>query len=147
MENKYEFPLIGGGREENETGLQSLIREVKEESMGKIQLDLNKIKKIGEFIKLGDFETFGYKNKKEFQFNGKKINIYFYPVKVEELSSFVFDGDEAMGEKYDWVDLETYLTGNEFITREILENQIQSLNQKSNNSKINSNSAILQKGI
>ncbi len=75
-------------------------------------------------IKLGDFKTFGYKNEKEFQFNGKKINIYFYPVKVEELSSFVFSGDEAKGEKYDWIDLETYLAGNDFITREILESQI-----------------------
>jgi uridine kinase len=129
VENKYDFPLIGGGREENETGLQALIREVKEESLDRIQLDLSKIKKIGEFIKMGDFKTFGYKNEKEFQFNGKKINIYFYPVKVEELSSFVFSADEAMGEKYDWVDLETYLTGNEFISKEILENQIQSLTQ------------------
>jgi hypothetical protein len=53
VENKYEFPLIGGDREDGETGLEALIREVKEESMGKIQLDLNdlnKIKKIGEFI-------------------------------------------------------------------------------------------------
>jgi hypothetical protein len=45
-------------------------------------------------------------------------------VKVEELSSFVFSGDEAKGEKYDWIDLETYLAGNDFITREILESQI-----------------------
>lgn len=113
------FPLIGGGREINESGLECLAREVIEESENRIVLDISQVKKIGEFIKPGNFETFGYKNKDQFLFDGKLLHIYFYPLKKEQIEGFTFFGDEKLGERYDWVELQEYLQNDEFISPKV----------------------------
>jgi glutamyl/glutaminyl-tRNA synthetase len=117
-----DFYLLGGGRESNEKGLESLIREAKEESLNKIILEPQKIQKICDFR---------VNSQKKWQrddqsFDGKELNVYFYPIEVEEIKSFVLteknEKNQEQNWKFDWYNLNEVLESNNFLTYPIWHN-------------------------
>ncbi len=115
IDSGSDFGLLGGGRNIGESGLDCLVREIKEETEGRLILDVKKIKFVGEFITVGNYQYFGYKSADKFPYQGKLVNIYTYPLAHSQLSKFTFFGDEELGETYDWVDRDIFVKRNQYI--------------------------------
>lgn len=102
------YYLIGGGRKDGETYLENLKREIAEETYDKIQVDETKIIKICSFKAYSPFTYPG-----EGDFDGRAINIYFYPLKVEEIQAYTLvDGQTH---QVDWHDLAAVLEDNQYL--------------------------------
>lgn len=102
------YYLIGGGRKDDENPIENLKREITEETYGKIELDGSKIIKICDYKV---YKPFHYEN--EGDFAGRFINVYFYPLKVEQIDSYTLvDGTTH---KVDWYDLNSFLADNKYL--------------------------------
>lgn len=102
------YYLIGGGRKEGEDYLDNLKREIDEETEGKVVVDESKIIKICNYKAYSPFDYPG-----ESQYDGRDINVYFYPLKVEEISGYtLIDGGTH---QVDWFDLADFLVDNKYL--------------------------------
>jgi glutamyl/glutaminyl-tRNA synthetase len=112
--DSFIYHQMGGGREDDESSLESLIREVKEESDGKIIIDPNNlIKLISHEIIFPEQDLLSNPNNNERElYDGKEHNLYFY-----NLDSDKFDGlVNSEGEIFEWRNLNVVLNENRFIT-------------------------------
>ncbi|GAB4147594.1 MAG: hypothetical protein OHK0017_09460 [Patescibacteria group bacterium] len=105
------YHQMGGGRDEGENALQSLTRELLEESAGKVQIDRDK---LIPFTSL----SFSYNEPREHQgviHDGKQMNFYFHPLDFETVTGYTIDefGQEL---KFDWVELPELISSNRYIT-------------------------------
>lgn len=97
------FPMIGGGREKDEDYKKCLVREVREETEGKVILEIEKVTKICEFDFLEKFESGGK------SYDGKSINIYIYKYNKSDLESFDYYGESGYSQFFEWIPVERYL--------------------------------------
>jgi len=102
------YYLIGGGRKEGEDFIDNLKREIDEETQGKVLVDEIKIIKICNYKAYSPFDYPG-----EGHYDGRDIHVYFYPLKMEEMSSFtLIDGGSH---QVDWYDLASFLENNNYL--------------------------------
>jgi glutamyl/glutaminyl-tRNA synthetase len=104
------FPL-GGGKDEGESDIDCLIREVQEESNNQLTLDPSKLIKIASYQYL---EQWG-------EFEGKHCHLYFYPlaqVELQNINTLDEWKSKQQGENvyntYIWCSLEDFITNNPF---------------------------------
>jgi glutamyl/glutaminyl-tRNA synthetase len=105
------FYLIGGGRDEGEASIDGLIREVSEETYGKINLDTEKLIHIDSVQLLSSVQW----EREGTMWDGKEMNFWFYPLSESELPSYQLFEDGIQDKWiYDWVDLTEVIETNDF---------------------------------
>jgi glutamyl/glutaminyl-tRNA synthetase len=106
------FYLIGGGRDEGETPIEGLVREVKEETFGKIILNVEKLINIDTVQLLSSVQW----ERDGILWDGKEMNFWFYPLSETELPTFqLFEDGIQDNWIYDWYDLAEVIRANEFV--------------------------------
>ncbi len=103
------FYPIGGGRE-GDNPLESLKREVEEESMGQIELDKSKPIPITPINVLRPFKYLDGS-----QWDGKQMHFYFYPLKTSEIKGQILP-DSGKEWDYQWYPLIDVIKQNKYIT-------------------------------
>lgn len=112
------FYCIGGGRDEGESAIEGLIREVHEESGGKIELNTSKLK----FIQTVNIESAKNWTRDETKFDGKQMDCWFYPASQNEIKPFhleddvTFNGTTSRENWYfDWFDIQEVILSNDYL--------------------------------
>ena len=113
-----QFYCIGGGRDQGETGVEGLCREVREETNGKLILDPTKL----EFIQQVNIQSAQKWSRDDIEYDGKEMNFWFYPIKVSELDGFVLneeidlDGDfNKHNWQFEWFNLSEVILSNDYL--------------------------------
>ena len=108
-----EYYMIGGGRDEGETSQQALIREVGEETYGKIIIDETKLKFISKVTLLSQEQW----EREGVLWNGKEMNFWFYPLSESELEPYLLFEDQGIQDKwfFEWFDLAEVIGSNDFM--------------------------------
>lgn len=105
------YYMLGGGIDEGESELETLLREVREESLDKIILDPNNCKHISTCNILGQKKF----TRDGIEFDGKEMSFWFSAVdsnQFEILKSI----DSGIEYDYKWVPLQTLIETNTHIT-------------------------------
>jgi 8-oxo-dGTP pyrophosphatase MutT (NUDIX family) len=106
------FYLIGGGRDEGETPIEGLVREVKEETFGKVKIDLDKLVHITSVQLLSSMQW----ERDGKVWDGKELNFWFYPLCEGELPSYqLFEDGTQDRWVYDWHNLTEVIETNDFV--------------------------------
>jgi glutamyl/glutaminyl-tRNA synthetase len=106
------FYLIGGGRDLGETPIEGLIREVEEETYGKINLDVEKLIHINSVQLLSSVQW----ERDGTLWDGKEMNFWFYPLSESELPSYQLFEDGIQDRWiYDWHDLIEVIEMNDYV--------------------------------
>jgi Anticodon binding domain/NUDIX domain len=106
------FYLIGGGRDEGETPIDGLVREVSEETYGKINLDIEKLIHIDSVQLLSSVQW----ERDGTMWDGKDLNFWFYPLSESELPLYQLFEDGIQDKWiYDWHDLSEVIETNDYI--------------------------------
>ena len=103
----FFYPL-GGGRDQNESSIDCVCRETLEESQGQLHIQPGNLLKI--VTRQHEFEepkTFGGET-----WDGKEYNIYFCPIKYEDVKACQGDG----AAKCDWISLDKVIAANQHLT-------------------------------
>ena len=118
-----KYYLIGGGRKDGEIPMENLVREVGEETYGKVSLDTSKVKKMCDFRVYNSFEYPG-----EGKYDGRELNVYFYELSKDILPSYELDDVDKYN--YNWIPLADFITESSFISYPIWKNFCQNNNIK-----------------
>ena len=91
-----DYYMIGGGRDEGETGKEGLVREINEETYGKIIIDESKLKFIAKI---------NVKSQEQWErdgtlWDGKEMNFWFYPLSEAELPPYLLFEDQGVQDKW-----------------------------------------------
>jgi glutamyl/glutaminyl-tRNA synthetase len=112
-----QFYCIGGGRDVGESGQTSLVREVFEESGGKIKVDPAQLLLIQQvFINSPQKWT-----RDGIEYDGKEMNFWFCPMQMEQFPSFdlaeaeKWEGSTERNWLFDWYDLDQVIGSNTFV--------------------------------
>ena len=107
------YYMIGGGRDEGETGVEGLKREIQEETYGKIQIDESRLKFISKInvMSTEQWERDGI------LWDGKEMNFWFYPLSEGELPPYLLFEEQGIQDKwfFEWFDLPEVIESNEFV--------------------------------
>ena len=106
-----KFYMLGGGMDKEESEIQTLLREVDEESLGKIKLVQDNCKYIS-ICKILATQSFVRNN---IEYNGKEMSFWFYKfdsTQFEILESI----DTDIKYDYKWIKLETLIQTNTHLT-------------------------------
>ncbi len=111
------FYMIGGGRDEGETPTEGLVREISEETYGKITIDESKLKFITK-VNVLSFEPW---ERDGVLWDGKEMNFWFYPLSESELPPYLLFEDQGVQDKwyFEWLDLGEVIESNEFVNYSI----------------------------
>ena len=112
------FHMIGGGRPAGLDAISNLQKEVQEETENKLKLDISKLIPITQFTMLKDY----YRQDEDTHYNGKKFNIYFYPLSQDQLPAYTFPDNDEIMQPHDWIELNKVIESNSFVTYPIWKN-------------------------
>jgi glutamyl/glutaminyl-tRNA synthetase len=106
------FYMIGGGRDQGESPIEGLSREVREETAGKVQIDSSKLKFIAKINLLSHVRW----TREDTLWDGKEMNFWFYPLSESELEPFRLTEDGIQDKWFfEWFDLRVVIESNEFV--------------------------------
>ena len=107
------FYPVGSGREEDLSSIENLKKEVAEELNGQLKIDEQKLLKIASFRTLSETMT---------AHSGIEFNLYFYPVKMQNLQNCEEKFSDGVAIQYQWFDLKPIITNGKFINYPIWKN-------------------------
>ena len=112
--NELWYHQLGGGRETNEDSISCMIREVAEETDGRLVLDPAKLVKIStfEWFHIEPKESEDPNTKIRAIYDGIEQTMYFYDFDQNEFPDYT----NTENEKFEWVDLTKVLAKNDFLT-------------------------------
>ena len=108
-----DYYMIGGGRDEGETGKEGLVREIDEETYGKIIIDESKLK----FITKINVKSQVQWERDGIIWDGKEMDFWFYPLSEAELLPYLLFEDQGVQDKwfFEWFDLAEVIESNDFV--------------------------------